>query len=233
MHRDVITHVVVSKTDFIVTASIDGHVKFWKKMEEGIEFVKHFRSHLCKPFNLLQSITLCVKRIFIEFRFAGTINALSVNANGTYLCTASSDKNVKIFDVINFDMINMIKLDFVPQCAEWIHIPNDAISALAVTDADSPKIAIYDAQGVSTPLHVLEKLHTKPVSVIKYNVRFEVVVSVDRAGMLEYWTGPKNDYKFPSKIVSFESKLDTSRICTRYAMYFLCANEIVSRFRSV
>lgn len=104
----------------------------------------------------------------------------------------------------------MIKLDFVPQCAEWIHIPNDAISALAVTDADSPKIAIYDAQGVSTPLHVLDKLHTKPVSVIKYNVRFEVVVSVDRAGMLEYWTGPKNDYKFPSKIVSFESKLDTS-----------------------
>lgn len=108
----------------------------------------------------------------------------------------------------------------MPQCAEWIHIPNDAISALAVTDADSPKIAIYDAQGVSTPLHVLEKLHTKPVSVIKYNVRFEVVVSVDRAGMLEYWTGPKNDYKFPSKIVSFESKLDTSKISTRSAVYF-------------
>lgn len=107
-------------------------------------------------------------------------------------------------------MINMIKLDFVPQCVEWIHIPNDAISALAVTDADSPKIAIYDAQGVSTPLHVLEKMHTKPISVIKYNVHFEVVVSVDRAGILEYWTGPKNDYKFPSKIVSFDSKLDTS-----------------------
>lgn len=48
MHRDVITHVVVSKTDFVVTASIDGHLKFWKKMEDGIEFVKHFRSHLCK-----------------------------------------------------------------------------------------------------------------------------------------------------------------------------------------
>lgn len=46
MHRDVITHVVVTKTDFVVTASLDGHVKFWKKLEEGIEFVKHFRSHL-------------------------------------------------------------------------------------------------------------------------------------------------------------------------------------------
>lgn len=47
MHRDVITHIVVTKTDFTVTASIDGHLKFWKKMEDGIEFVKHFRSHLC------------------------------------------------------------------------------------------------------------------------------------------------------------------------------------------
>lgn len=46
MHRDIITHVVTTKTDFVVTASVDGHIKFWKKMEEGIEFVKHFRSHL-------------------------------------------------------------------------------------------------------------------------------------------------------------------------------------------
>ena len=31
------------RTDFIITASQDGHVKFWKKREdEGIEFVKHF-----------------------------------------------------------------------------------------------------------------------------------------------------------------------------------------------
>lgn len=62
----------------------------------------------------------------------GPINALSVNSNGTYLCTAGVDKNVKIFDVVNFDMINMIQLDFIPKCAEWIHIANDAISALAV-----------------------------------------------------------------------------------------------------
>lgn len=48
MHRDIISHVVATRTDFVITASIDGHVKFWKKQEEGIEFVKHFRSHLSK-----------------------------------------------------------------------------------------------------------------------------------------------------------------------------------------
>lgn len=40
-------HFFPFRTDFIITASQDGHVKFWKKKEdEGIEFVKHFRSHL-------------------------------------------------------------------------------------------------------------------------------------------------------------------------------------------
>ena len=34
------------RTDFIATASQDGHLKFWKKQEDGIEFVKHFRAHL-------------------------------------------------------------------------------------------------------------------------------------------------------------------------------------------
>lgn len=48
MHRDVVSHVVCTKTDFVITASVDGHVKFWKKTEEGIEFVKHFRAHLGK-----------------------------------------------------------------------------------------------------------------------------------------------------------------------------------------
>lgn len=46
MHRDIITNCLVTPTDFIITASCDGHIKFWKKMEIGIEFVKHFRSHL-------------------------------------------------------------------------------------------------------------------------------------------------------------------------------------------
>ncbi len=45
MHRDVVSHIVVTKTDFIITASVDGHVKFWKKQPLGIEFVKHFLSH--------------------------------------------------------------------------------------------------------------------------------------------------------------------------------------------
>ena len=47
MHRDVINFVVVTKgTDFVITTSVDGHLKLWKKQEVGIEFVKHYRAHL-------------------------------------------------------------------------------------------------------------------------------------------------------------------------------------------
>lgn len=47
MHRDLVTHISVAKSaEFIITGSCDGHVKFWKKMPDNIEFVKHFQAHL-------------------------------------------------------------------------------------------------------------------------------------------------------------------------------------------
>lgn len=185
MHRDQISFLVCTKTDFIVTASCDGHVKFWKKVEDGIEFVKHFRAHL------------------------SPITSLSVNVMGSLLCTSSSDKSVKIFDVINFDMINMLKLDFVPGTTAWIYSAGDTIPCIAVSDAATSCIQVYDAHGTNTPIHVMDKLHTKPVSVICYNPTFETVISVDKAGILEYWQGHKHNYNFPSKVVQFDSKLDT------------------------
>ena len=45
-HASYVTHIVVSKTDFIITASSNGDVKFWKKLPIGIESVKHYTAHL-------------------------------------------------------------------------------------------------------------------------------------------------------------------------------------------
>jgi peptidylprolyl isomerase domain and WD repeat-containing protein 1 len=103
MHRDVITHVMVTKTDFVITASIDGHIKFWKKQSIGIEFVKHFRTHL------------------------GPITDLCANTTGTLLASISTDKTLKVFDIINFDMIHMIQLEYKPHSTQWCHSSGDAI----------------------------------------------------------------------------------------------------------
>lgn len=51
MHRDVVTHIVVTKTDFVITASQDGHLKFWKKQ------VKHGTLMLLK---LVYQFAICL-----------------------------------------------------------------------------------------------------------------------------------------------------------------------------
>jgi len=79
MHRDTLAYVTVTPlTDFIITTSVDGVVKFWKKQAVGIEFVKQYRGHL------------------------GPVSAVTVSADGTMFASASNDKTVKVFDVVNF-----------------------------------------------------------------------------------------------------------------------------------
>lgn len=79
MHRDMLSFVTVTPfTDFIITTSVDGVVKFWKKEATGIEFVMGYRGHL------------------------GPVTSISVSADGSTFASASSDKTVKIFDVVNF-----------------------------------------------------------------------------------------------------------------------------------
>lgn len=184
MHRDTITHLVVTCTDFIITGSVDGHVKFWKKQETGIEFVKHFRCHM------------------------GPILSMDDNFDGSLLCTISSDKSLKVFDVINFDMINMLKFDYMPAKCSFIHSDRDPIKTLCVSEKDSTILRIYDSNGSSEPIHQIEKLHYHPIHLIKFNPVYDIVVTTDKLGMIEYWSGPRNDYEFP-KNVKFDSKLDT------------------------
>ena len=71
MHRDTVTHLIVTPSDFIITASRDGQLKFWKKQQTGIEFVKHFRAHLAP------------------------ISGLSATTDGTLLASSASDKGLK------------------------------------------------------------------------------------------------------------------------------------------
>lgn len=114
----------------------------------------------------------------------GPITKIAVNSEGTLLCSASQDKSIKIFDVINFDMINMMRLDYIPHTVEWVHSPGDPVQTIAVSDAESQKIFIYDGRSNNTPLKVLEKVHIKPVVLIKFNPKFDAAVSVDKTGIL-------------------------------------------------
>ncbi|KIY45621.1 peptidyl-prolyl cis-trans isomerase [Fistulina hepatica ATCC 64428] len=175
MHRDVVDFCVVTRTDFIITTSIDGHLKFWKKQETGIEFVKHYRAHM-------QPIT-----------------AISASADGQLFATLSEDKTVKVFDVLNFDMINIINLDFQPLACCWVHPRGQAQGLIAISDIEMGTIRIYDGRGDGTVLDKIENLHRHPVHIMTYSDRYDTVISADKEGFVEYWQ-PREPYGLPKKI---------------------------------
>jgi peptidylprolyl isomerase domain and WD repeat-containing protein 1 len=84
MHRDqLLSACFTPATDFLISASVDGVVKFWKKTSGALEFVKEFKAH------------------------DGEISSTSVSADGRTYASAASDNTVKIFDVITFGTLSV------------------------------------------------------------------------------------------------------------------------------
>lgn len=82
MHRDQINFVTMTKTKFLITTSVDGHVKLWKKQADQIEFVKHYRASL------------------------SPIAAVSADSEGKVFATVSETGEGRVFDVINFGKLS-------------------------------------------------------------------------------------------------------------------------------
>ncbi len=79
MHKDQLAFMTMTPiTDFLITSSVDGAVKFWKKIPGEVEFVKEYRAHI------------------------GMIRSVSVSSDGRSFASAGDDKTIKLFDVITF-----------------------------------------------------------------------------------------------------------------------------------
>lgn len=95
-------------------------------------------------------------------------------------------------------MINILKTEFLINDLCWIYKKGEADLVLACCDKDSPEISLFNGKGSSKPLAVISSLHSKPVNLCRYNSKYEIVVSVDEGGMIEYWeplipNGDKDD----------------------------------------
>eukprot|EP00931_Biecheleriopsis_adriatica_P039645 TRINITY_DN2265_c0_g1_i1.p1 TRINITY_DN2265_c0_g1~~TRINITY_DN2265_c0_g1_i1.p1 ORF type:complete len:648 (+),score=146.06 TRINITY_DN2265_c0_g1_i1:65-1945(+) len=188
MHRDTVHLAVCSyASGFIVTGSEDGHVKFWKKQYEGIEFVKHYRAHL------------------------GKLVAMSLSQDGRLLCTIGDDSALKLYEVSSFDMTCMIKLKFKPLQVEFVHKKNSPSALVAVSEAESGLVHIMNPEsGKAEPLRTL-KVHSEPAHVIKYNPFMHACLSADKTGALELWN--PETFEMPTKEthrgLRFEIKSET------------------------
>ena len=185
MHRDQLCfNTFTPYTDFLITSSIDGFVKFWKKVSGGIEFVKEFKAH------------------------DGEIKSATASADGRSYATTGSDGTIKLFDVITFDLLAILTPETQPKCVCYVHGRGASFPLLAVSFEGKPDIAIFDGKGENqTPIHTISKLHRSPVSIMAYNAEFDCVVSADESGMLEYWR-PGGSYEKPNNV--FEMKSTTN-----------------------
>ncbi|RAH48950.1 WD40 repeat domain-containing peptidylprolyl isomerase [Aspergillus brunneoviolaceus CBS 621.78] len=186
MHKDQLSFLTVTPhTDFLITSSIDGVVKFWKKMAVGVEFVKEFKAHSTE------------------------IKHVSVSADGRSFATTGADKTVKIFDVITFDLLAMLTLDFNPRCVCWVHRRGASLPLLAVTDEGSSMIQVFDGRGENpTPLHTVKSIHRNPVVAMAFNDAYDCVISADESGMIEYWRAGDGSFEKPDNV--FELKSSTN-----------------------
>lgn len=181
MHKEQLSFVNMTRSEFLITTSIDGVVKFWKKVAEGIEFVKEFKAH------------------------QGEVRSVSASQDGRSFATAGADKTIKIFDVITFDLLAMLPLEYAPKSVCWVHKVGASLPLLAVSDDSKPLIYIYDGRGENlTPIHTIKGLHRSPVSIMAFNDAYECVVSADDNGMVEYWS-PAANYEKPDSVFQYKS----------------------------
>ncbi|KAI0755044.1 peptidyl-prolyl cis-trans isomerase [Daedaleopsis nitida] len=186
MHRDVINFNIFTRTEFLLTTSVDGFVKLWKKQEQGIEAVKQYRAHLAP------------------------IVGVSASADGQLFASVAEDGSAKVFDVINFDMINMLKLGYMPHSCCWVHKRGQAMGVLAISERGTGVIRLYDGRGDGKPLETLDKLHRFPVHIMTYSDRYDCVISADEGGFVEYWQ-PSEPFELPKNVSglwNFKSETD-------------------------
>ncbi|KAG8525342.1 uncharacterized protein KY384_008986 [Bacidia gigantensis] len=185
MHRDQLSFVTVTPfTDFVITSSVDGVVKFWKKAVANIESVKEFKAHV------------------------GEIKSVSASQDGRSFATAGVDKTIKIFDVVTFDLLSIVSLERPPRSVCWVHRRGASLPLLAVSFDESNDIEIYDAGGeIQKPVHTISKLHRSPVRVIAYNTEYDCALSADDNGMIEYWR-PHGMYEKPDNVYKLKSSTD-------------------------
>ncbi|KAG5370406.1 Peptidylprolyl isomerase domain and WD repeat-containing protein 1 [Yarrowia sp. C11] len=170
-----------SKKDFVVTSSIDGTVKFWHKKgprkdftgddndddnevveTTGIEFVKEFCAH------------------------EGEIVAIQTSNNGMHMVTCGADKQIKVYDVAGFDIINTVELDFVVGCATWIDKRGNSLLAVS----NDEKVVILDVLASTqeeSQKAVFSKLHRTPIICMAYSASLGICISVESNGNVEYW----------------------------------------------
>ncbi len=94
-------------------------IEKWKRSSVGLVALQRF--FRCRVRQAVQSSSVAY-------------HCLELLGRRRVLCDPGCGANIKVFDVDNFDLINMIKLPYKARTLAWVHRPGSARTLLAVTD---------------------------------------------------------------------------------------------------
>ena len=184
LHRSIITQIAVSsKHDYILSASEDGIVKFWKRTpssQKCLEFIKSYLAHV------------------------GPILTMITSANGgDHAASIGMDGCIKFYDVVSFDVTGMIRAKdilFPPSDSNSNSNSNNSRKGeyhceaafvtreqnlLAVSSRNS--IHVFDSITLSkSPIQKIS-LHASSITTFQYSYERNCVLSADESGVLELW----------------------------------------------
>lgn len=66
---------------------------------------------------------------------------------------------MKVYDVVNYDMMVMIRLPYIPGAVEWVYKQGDIKAKLAISDRDSSFVHIYDVRAGSNEPIISKKVY--------------------------------------------------------------------------
>lgn len=209
MHRRVVTGIVTSlKYGYVLTASQDGIVKFWKRLScddddddenGGGTNGKGTRSSATATSRV--STSKCLEFVKSFTAHVGPIGSLCMATSGDVACSIGiNDGIIKFYDVGAFDVTGMIRTPFgaTDTNSNDTNNGNGAAmfgmhatfigkdqSLIAVSHGSS--VLIYDVLTLSPdPMHTI-RLHATPITAMAYNAVHQCVVSADHNGIIEVW----------------------------------------------
>lgn len=188
-HSETISQVLVKRSsDLIISISIDGVIKFWKKGFRLIDYFKTFKAH------------------------SGTVLSAKIAETSNRLYTTSVvDKTTKIFDLSTFDMIDIIKHSE----PVYVAMPNEKDTEtintlLIVTGVERVLVSrIFDQKGYKdTPVQGIIGV-IDLISIEKHNI---LIVITDK-GHIEYISRDTlAQAKADENKIFFNSKFETDFI---------------------
>ena len=193
MHRSVVTHVITSwKHAYVVTASSDGIVKFWKRTEVVPPEAANVGG---SKFNQKDDTTTpCLEFVKSFTAHVGPVAALVMEDLQSDVCVSigHQDGIIKVYEVSTFDATAMIKTK------EPVGSPHASFFRSAVTQAlflavassqkDDGRIFIFSVDSANMGLVQTIQLHaTSSITAMTYNAPNNCMYTADTKGILEVW----------------------------------------------